>query len=172
MLPNTVYEFRVGYKNETGSSEYSLSSRRARTNRATLPTQSNPPSILEFSSSSAIILLDLPIAGSDVIIQFIVETKDTRRNYVRQEIFVYNPSLTSTSTSNTNSTNTPQKRVSIVGIKTKQQQQQLLQQAPLTFTIENLIPRNGHCFRSWAVTGVGTGPPSNWSEEIELPPVV
>ena len=37
LLPDTIFEFRVAYRNQRGLSEYSLPSRRAKTNRARLP---------------------------------------------------------------------------------------------------------------------------------------
>ena len=45
LLPDTIFEFRVAYRNQRGLSEYSLPSRRAKTNRARLPGLSAPPSL-------------------------------------------------------------------------------------------------------------------------------
>jgi hypothetical protein len=131
----------------TGSSEYSMPSRRAKTNRSNIPGTPKPPLLIEMNSDSVTLLLDLPLCGSDKILHFIIEMKDMKRNITTEEIFVYNAPSDVFKIGETGSSNTTH----------------------LTFKKDELISHHVYCFRSKAESLVGRGEVSEWSQDITIP---
>eukprot|EP00596_Hydrurales_sp_CCMP1899_P009696 CAMPEP_0119051514 /NCGR_PEP_ID=MMETSP1177-20130426/73098_1 /TAXON_ID=2985 /ORGANISM="Ochromonas sp, Strain CCMP1899" /LENGTH=1331 /DNA_ID=CAMNT_0007030729 /DNA_START=428 /DNA_END=4420 /DNA_ORIENTATION=- len=144
LLSNSVYEFRVSFRNSTGGSEYSMPSRRAKTNRSNLPGTPNPPLLIDMDSYSVTLLLDLPLCGSDKILHFIVEMKDVKRNIITEEVFVYNAPSDIFEIGESGSSNT----------------------IHLTYKKDELISHHVYCFRSKAESLVGRGEMSDWSQDI------
>jgi len=87
LKPNTVYEFRLQYVNEAGSSQFSLPSHRAKTNRAEVPAVSLPPITHEILAKSVVLSLHVPQQGGAPINCFTIEYRDVDYSTVKQEIF-------------------------------------------------------------------------------------
>ena len=86
LKPNTVYEFRLQYVNESGSSQFSLPSHRAKTNRAEVPAVSLPPKTQEISAKSVVLSLHVPPQGGAPITSFTIEYRDIDFSTIKQEI--------------------------------------------------------------------------------------
>jgi Fibronectin type III domain len=153
LLPNTIYEFRVSYKNNNGPTEYSIPCRRAKTNHAKPPAAGAAPTILEVSAESVVILLDLPDPGCEEITHFEVESKDVQKGFTREEIFDYHPKRFEDKS----------------GMELNERAIEKLRQKALTVHISNLVPMTYYQFRAKAVNMCGPGAPSDYTEPLRLP---
>jgi Fibronectin type III domain len=153
LLPNTIYEFRVSYKNNNGATEYSIPCRRAKTNHAKPPAAGAAPTILEVSAESVVIILDLPDPGCEPITHFEVESKDVQKGFTREEIFEYHPKRFEDKS----------------GMELNERAIEKLRQQALTVHINNLVPMTYYQFRAKAVNMCGAGQPSDYTEPLRLP---
>ena len=85
---DTVFEFRICYRNESGMSVYSPPSHRAKTNRAEVPHISDPPKIVEAYNESILVELHVPQQGGSPITEFVIEMKDiSGEDGLREELY-------------------------------------------------------------------------------------
>jgi hypothetical protein len=153
LLPDTIYEFRVAYRSASGLSEYSLPSRRAKTNRARLPGKSKPPGILSFTCTEVTLLLDLPSPGGEPITHLTVESKDTQKGFSREDRYEFKP---------------PQ-RVNHEGVELTDRVMQKLTEKALTVTVKDLVPMTYYQLRAKAESVCGFGAYSEFTEPVKLP---
>lgn len=153
MTPDTIYEFRVAYRNDAGNSDYSLPSRRAKTNHAELPSVCNIPTILEVGVGTVKMLLDLPHMGIEPVTVFIVEAKDSLSGFgVEHHLQYQNP-------------------VSKEGIILNAKAQMKRDEQSRTFVIKELKVNTHYKFRVRAESDCGMGPYSQFTDPIIIPAV-
>jgi hypothetical protein len=138
--PNTIYEFRFSYRNESGFSDYSLPSQRAKTNKADTPQQPMVPKILQYSNRNINMELIIPYPGGAPIHQIDIEMQDVDRLIFSTESFSYNSLILDENNCKT------------------------------TVTINDLRPGTFYLFRMRAVNRVGPGNFSEWTDEIQMHP--
>lgn len=85
---NTVYEFRIAFRNATGLSLYSIPSLRAKTNKAEAPKIPLPPRIASILPSAVHLLLDIPAPGGSPVTHLVVEAREMEANVTTTERFV------------------------------------------------------------------------------------
>lgn len=85
----TIYEFRVAFQNAVGLSEWSIPSRRAKTNRDAAPAEGRPPVFQLISATYVDLLVDVPNQGGAPIDEFIIESRDVARNVIKATVHPY-----------------------------------------------------------------------------------
>ena len=150
LLPDTIYEFRVAYKNACGLSEYSLPSRRAKTNRARFPAKPQPPTVVHLGTDEATVLLDFSLEdqGSEPVTHFVIEGKDTAKGFSREDRveFKYPP------------------RVNNEGVELNDKAFAKAVERALTYVVKDLVSLTFYQFRARGESLCGLGP---WSEFTE-----
>ena len=139
---DTVFEFRICYRNDAGISVYSPPSHRAKTNRAEVPHMSDSPKIVEALNESILVELHVPQQGGSPITEFVVEMKDiSGEDGLREELYDVKDS------------------------------HELAHKSP-QIRFKNVRPGGIYYIRSRAGNIIGLGEWSVWSDEVLMPETV